>query len=396
MSTTSEPFIPLSEPCLEGNEWAYVKECLDTGWVSSAGSFVSKFEEKLAEYVGVEHAVAVVNGTSALHTALLLSDVRPGDEVLVSTLTFAASVNAIRYCGAEPVLIDAEPDHWQISPLLVEKFLTQNCTPTPAGLINTATGRRVSAIVPVHILGHPVDLDAIQTLADRFGLAVIEDAAESLGAKYKGRPIGRSGNAVCFSFNGNKTITAGAGGAIATNDADLAARARHLTTQAKCDPVEYVHDEVGFNYRMPNPLAAIGVAQLELLDSFIGRKRSIAKHYDEELAPLGFDWHRESNNAFSTCWLATARVNPERTGVRAVELRDALQQRGIQTRRLWQPMHRNAPYANCPAELDGTADHIFEQALSFPSSPNLTNASLDRICDAVRDIVGLAASRHAA
>ncbi|MFM7869285.1 MAG: aminotransferase class I/II-fold pyridoxal phosphate-dependent enzyme, partial [Planctomycetaceae bacterium] len=295
MSTTSdqsrERFLPLSEPCLQGNEWQYVKECLDSGWISSVGAFVNRFEQRVAEYVGVKHAVATVNGTSALHAAMLTAGVEPGDEVLVSTLTFIATVNAIRYVGAHPVLIDSEPRWWQMDPQLVRDFLRRECRSENGELRNRVTGRRVRAIMPVHVLGHPVDLPAITAECESYGLRLIEDAAESLGASLQWKKIGATSDLACVSFNGNKTITCGGGGMILTNSQADAERARYLTTQAKDDAVEYIHNEVGFNYRMTNVLAAIGLAQLEQLDGFVRRRREIAAYYRGHLEGSGLTWH---------------------------------------------------------------------------------------------------------
>lgn len=396
MSTTSESvpdrFLPLSEPCLQGNEWKYVKECLDSGWISSVGAFVTKFEQSIADYVGAHHAVATVNGTSALHTALLIAGVEPGDEVLVSTLTFIASVNAIRYVGAHPVLIDAEPRFWQMDSSLVGDFFRSQCIWKDGELRNRSTGRRIKAIMPVHVLGHPVDLDEIVLEASKYNVRVVEDAAESLGASYKGRKVGSSADLVCFSFNGNKTITCGGGGMIVTNSATDAARARYLTTQAKDDAVEYIHNEVGYNYRMTNVLAAIGLAQLERLDFYVDRRRSIADHYRTHLNLPGFLWHTDSTDASSTSWLSTALLDPAVMGLSAVSLRDRLTAAGIQTRRLWQPMHLSPAHASCQSILNGTADRLFENALSFPSTPSLTDSDLDRICRRVREAVVMVAS----
>ncbi len=268
MSTRSETAtppalrdIPLCVPEIGGNEWAYVKECLDTGWVSSVGLFVDRFERQLADFVGAKFAVATVNGTAALHIALLVAGVRPDDEVLVSTLTFIAPANAIRYAGAWPVFIDAEPRYWQMDPEQVENFIERNCRWAEGILVNRTTGRRVSAVVAVHILGHPVDLDPIVAVCRKYGLAIIEDATESLGARYKGRMVGTLGDIACFSFNGNKLITTGGGGMIVTDNADWARKAKYLTTQAKDDPLEYIHNEIGYNYRLTNLQAAMGCAR---------------------------------------------------------------------------------------------------------------------------------------
>lgn len=383
----SNRFLPLSEPCLQGNEWQYVRECLDSGWISSVGEFVNRFEQRVAEYVGVKHAVATVNGTSALHAALLVAGVRPDDEVLVSTLTFIATANAVRYAGAHPVLIDCESRWWQMDPQLVEDFLRNQCRMVNGELRNRKTGRRVSAMMPVHVLGHPVDLDAIEALAREFGLRLIEDAAESLGASWNGRRIGNAADIACISFNGNKTITCGGGGMILTNCREDADRARYLTTQAKDDAVEYIHNEVGFNYRMTNVLAAIGLAQLEQLDGFVERRRGIAEFYRSQLSLPGMTWHATAPGACPTSWLATALIDPFQAGITPIQLRDQLQQARIQTRRLWQPMHLSPAHAGCQAVLNGTAERLFAQALSFPSTPNLQPEDLQRIVSSVLQIL---------
>ncbi len=391
MSTTSDSltnkFLPLSEPCLQGNEWKYVQECLDSGWISSVGAFVTRFEQSIADYVGAKYAVATVNGTSALHTALLIAGVERGDEVLVSTLTFIASANAIRYIGAHPVLIDAEPGYWQMDSRLVSDFFRSQCIWQDGQLRNRSTGRRIKAIVPVHVLGHPTDLNAFVAEAEKYNLRIVEDAAESLGASYKGRKIGAAADLACFSFNGNKTITCGGGGMIITNSKNDAERARYLTTQAKDDAVEYIHNEVGYNYRMTNVLAAIGLAQLERLDILVDRRRSIADFYRAHLNLPGFQWHTDSADARSTSWLSTALLDPAQVGLSAVALRDRLTTAKIQTRRLWQPMHLSPAHAGCQSVLNGTADQLFENALSFPSSPSLTDDDLIRICKQVREAV---------
>ena len=391
MSTTSdqsgERFLPLSEPCLQGNEWQYVRECLDSGWISSVGEFVNRFEQRVAEYVGVKHAVATVNGTSALHTALLTAGVQPGDEVLVSTLTFIATANAIRYAGAHPVLIDSESQWWQMDPQLLRDFLRQRCRIENGELWNRGTGRRVRAIMPVHVLGHPVDLVAITELAAESGLRLIEDGAESLGASLNWKKVGATSDLACVSFNGNKTITCGGGGMLLTNSKRDADRARYLTTQAKDDAVEYIHNEVGFNYRMTNVLAAIGLAQLEQLDGFVQRRREIAEYYREHLSGCGLTWHVDAPGARSTSWLSTALVDPLQCGVTACELRDELQKAKIQTRRLWQPMHLSPAHRDAEAVLNGTADRLFERALSFPSTPNLTEADLRRVVKATAGVL---------
>jgi perosamine synthetase len=334
--------IPLCVPELRGNEWRYVKECLDTGWVSSVGPFVEQLEKSVASYVGAAHGVATSTGTAALHVALLVAGVKPDDEVLVSDLTFIAPANAIRYANAWPVLIDAEPVYWQMDVTRAIDFLENQCRWTDGKLINKTTGRRVSAIVPVHILGHPVDLDALIEVANRYGLAIIEDATESLGAEYRGRKTGNLVHIGCFSFNGNKIITTGGGGMIVTNDPAWAAKAKYLSTQAKDDPVEYVHKETGFNYRLSNVQAALGCAQMELLDEFIAIKRGIASEYAKAFADVrGVTMMSEASWARSIFWLNTVLVDEEEYGENSRALMKRLARRGIQARPLWEPLHRS-------------------------------------------------------
>jgi perosamine synthetase len=381
---TPEGFIPLCIPEIRGNEWQYVKECLDTGWVSSVGSFVDRFERDLASYIGMEYGVATVNGTAALHTALLAVGLQPDDEVLVSTLTFIASVNAIRYVGAWPVLIDAEPDYWQIDPQKIADYLERKCVWQDGNLHNQVTGRRVKAILPVHILGHPVDIDPILELARKYNLVVVEDAAESLGAKYKGRLVGSLGDIACFSFNGNKIITTGGGGMIVTNDQTWAKRARYLTTQAKDNPTEFVHNTVGYNYRLTNIQAAMGCAQLELLDEYIAAKRRLASTYTEAFKTVpGIRPMREAEWAISTFWMYTILLDPIQYGMDSRELLHHLSALNIQTRPLWQPAHRSPSQPGVCANGCGIADELNRNALSLPCSVGLKEADQRRVIEAI-------------
>jgi perosamine synthetase len=375
-----EGTIPLCVPELRGNEWRYVRECLDTNWVSSVGPFVDRFERELAAYVGLPYAVATVNGTAALHIALLAAGVQPDDEVLVSMLTFIAPANTVRYIGAWPVLIDAEPDYWQMDVSRLAAFLEQGCQCRDGALYDRSTSRRLRAILPVHILGHPVDMDPLLELARRYELPVIEDATESLGARYKGRMVGHLGDVACFSFNGNKIITTGGGGMIATGDETLARRCRYLTTQAKDDALEYVHCQVGYNYRLVNVLAALGCAQLELLPDYIAAKRQIAAAYTQALAEVpGITTPREADWALSTFWLYTILVDEERYGMDSRALLRALATAGIQTRPLWQPLHRSRALAGSPAIGGAVADRLNRDALSLPSSVGLASSQQARV-----------------
>ncbi len=379
--------VPLIVPEINGNEWTYVRECLDTGWVSSVGSYVDRFERAFEEGTGARHAVATVNGTSALHTALLVAGVRPGDEVIVSTLTFIAPVNAIRYAGAFPVFLDADWEYWQMDVAKLAHFLEHECRRGPDGLFNRTTGRRVAAIVPVHILGHPVDMDPVLELGRAHGLPVIEDATESLGARYRGRPVGHLGDIGCFSFNGNKIITTGGGGMLVTDRSDWAERARYLTTQAKDDPIEYIHSAVGYNYRLTNVLAAIGCAQMEKLPEFIARKRRIAARYAAALADLpGLIIPREAPWAFSTYWMYTILVDPARAGFSSRDLLKALAARRIQTRPLWQPIHQSPAHRDGRAWQCPTAEWLNDVALSLPCSAGLADEDQDRVIEAIRSM----------
>jgi len=381
--------IPLCVPEIRGREAEYVGACLDTGWVSSAGAFVDRFEEELARATQTRHAVALVNGTAALHVALLCAGVAPGDEVLVSTLTFIAPANAIRYAGAHPVFIDADAATWQMDPAAVSRFLAEECELDGTVLRDKRTRRRVRAVLPVDILGHPVDLDPILARARAHGLAVVEDATESLGSRYRDEPTGRRADAACFSFNGNKLITTGGGGAIVTDDSALAQRARHLSMQAKVDPVEYVHGEVGFNYRLTNVQAAIGVAQLENFVEFVAVKRANAARYAALLADVpGITLMPQAAWASSTFWLYTILVDEQRFGMSSRALLRRLASANIQTRPLWQPMHRSPAHAGERAFGGSVADALHRDALCLPSSVGLRADELEAVVREIRAACG--------
>lgn len=371
----SEPFIPLCVPDLVGREWDYVKDCLDTGWVSSVGSYVGRFETEFAARAGTDAAIATVNGTAALHLALQAAGVGPGDEVLVSTLTFIAPANAVRYCGAHPVLVDACPDTAMMDVARVRAFLETECD---ADLVNRRTGRRVRALLPVHILGHAVDMAPLLDLAGRFGLTVIEDATEALGTRYHDRPVGSLGRLGCFSFNGNKLMTTGAGGMVASSDARLAAHVRHLSTQAKTD-AEYDHDEVGYNYRLSNVLAAIGCAQLEALDAKIAAKQAIAARYRAAFAAEPRIRLIEPGPGVDSCWwLPTVLLDP---AIDRKRVGEALRQRAIETRPLWLPLHRTGAHADAQVLGGGVAEELQRRSLSLPCSTNLTEAEQARVIE---------------
>lgn len=362
--------IPLSIPCVGPEEEALLRDCVATNFISTVGPYVDAFERRLADYAGVSHAVAVASGTAALHTALLCAGVKPNDEVLVSTLTFIAPANAIRYVGAHPVFIDAEPRYWQMDVELSAAFLNVCCDWRGGELINRATGRRVSAILPVHVLGHPADIAPLVELAQKYNLRLIEDAAEALGAKYRGESVGKAADVACLSFNGNKIVTTGGGGAILTNNDVLADQARYITTQAKDDSLAYVHGSVGYNYRLTNLQAAVGCAQLDKLEQFVASRRAHAEYYCQALSDWPCTVWRESPNAFATHWLSAIELSGR--GETALDLAHRLKTRGIETRPLWQPLHRSPAHRGAQAVLSGVADRLADSVLCLPSSPQLT------------------------
>jgi len=373
-------FIALIEPEIRGNEWKYVRECLETGWVSSAGPFVDRFERMIAQQCGCQHAVATVNGTSALHVALLVAGVQPDHEVLVSTLTFIAPVNAIRYVGAWPVFVDAEPEYWQMDPVGVAEFLEKGCNWRDGALYNRRTGRRVTAVVPVHVLGHPVDLDPIVTVARRFNLKVIEDATEGLGATYRGRPLGSIGDIGCFSFNGNKIITTGGGGMIVTSNEEWARRAKYLTTQAKDDPIEYIHKEIGYNYRLTNIQAAMGCAQMEQLETYVAAKRKIADRYTVALRNIpGIVPMRQAPWAESTFWMYSVLIKEREFGFNSRQLLETLAAQRIQCRPLWQPIHQSPAHALSRTAQLPVSERLSKEALSLPCSVGLSEDAQERV-----------------
>jgi perosamine synthetase len=378
--------IPLCAPHLSGNEWTYVKQCLDAGWLSSAGSFVERFETEFARKLGVAAATACASGTAALHVALRMLGVGLDDEVVMSSLTYVAPANAVTYVGAHPAFVDAETEFAQIDTTKLAEFLERGCRRDPNGLRNSATGRRVAALMPIHILGHPCDLDAIVALAERFELPVIEDASQSLGAMHGGRHVGTIGRLGCFSFNHNKIITAGNGGMITAHDPAVAKRARYLTTQAREHPVEFVHGAVAYNYRPSNIQAAVGLAQFERLDAHVARKREIAARYDRAFRDVpGILIPREAPWARSTYWMYTVRIGPA-FGRSSREVQVALRDAGISARPIWQPMHRSKAHAGAFSFKCEAADKLFDECLSLPCSVGLTEADQQRVIDTLTSL----------
>lgn len=375
--------VPLSVPQISGNEWTYVKECLDTGWVSSVGPFVNRFEREIAACVGTKHAIAVVNGTAALHIALKVIGLQADEEVIVSDLTFVAPVNAVRYCQAYPVLVDVDPGTWQIDSEKVARFLAEECETSSTECYNKRTGRRVRAILPVHILGLACEMDRIIELARRYHLRVIEDAAEAMGVRYRGRHVGTFGDIGVFSFNGNKIITTGGGGMLVTDNPPYAEYALYLTTQAKDDPLEYVHNEIGYNYRLTNIQAALGVAQLEQIEKFLARKWAIAQTYEEALRGLkGISPMPNPSHTQATFWLYTILLDESTSLENRKEVIRELNESGVCARPFWHPIHELPPYRNCQAFQIKHSTRLYERGVSLPCSVGLKEKDLQR-CIAV-------------
>ena len=372
----SEP-VGLHEPCFAGNEWLYLKECLDSTFVSSVGKFVDRFEDDLAVYTGAKHAVAVVNGTAALHVALKLAGVRQGDEVLIPTLTFVATANAVAYCNAKPHFVDSETKTLGIDPYALRDYLNSISEIRNKQCVNKQTGKIIRAIVPMHTFGHPVDIEELLSVAYDFHLVLIEDAAESLGSTINSRHTGTFGLMGTLSFNGNKTITTGGGGAILTNDSHIAKQAKHLTTTAKVPHQwEYVHDEIAYNYRMPNLNAALGCGQLEELPRMLSEKRELFKRYQNVFSKLdGVSLIKEPENCTSNYWLQTLLLDISQSNQRDLILKST-NESGYMTRPVWNPIHNLIPFKDCPRmELTGALS-LSQRLINIPSSSGLVSAIL--------------------
>lgn len=366
----------LHEPRFNGNEWLYIKECLDSTFVSSVGKFVDRFEAELATFTGASHAIAVVNGTAALHIALKLAGVKADEEVLIPTLTFVATANAVAYCNATPHFVDSEVRTLGVDAEKLRDYLTSQTEQRSRQCINTASGRVIRAIVPMHTFGHPVDLDGLLAVAHDFNLALVEDAAESLGSFYQGRHTGNFGLMGTLSFNGNKTITTGGGGAILTNNSELARHAKHLTTTSKLPHAwEYRHDEIGYNYRLPNLNAALGCAQLEQLPTMLAEKRELFQRYKAAfMSVAGVKLMAEPEHCQSNYWLQTLLLDAEQAHQRDTILLTT-NEAGIMTRPVWTLMHELTPFEDCPRMDLAGAQSLSQCLINIPSSSGLVSVS---------------------
>jgi perosamine synthetase len=369
---TPNGILALHEPVFAGNEVAYLEECIKSTFVSSVGKFVDRFEAMLAEFTGARRAVAVVNGTAALHACFRLAGVEPGDEVISPTLTFIATTNAIAYCGATPHFVDSSFETLGMDSRALGLHLDAIAQRSTGGTINRETGRRIAAIAPMHTFGHPVDMDGIIAIARQWEIPVVEDAAEAIGSTYKGHAVGSQARLAALSFNGNKIVTTGGGGAILTDDEDLGRRAKHITTTAKIPHKwAFVHDEIGFNYRLPNLNAALGCAQLEQLAGFLAKKRLLAAAYDRAFADVpGVRFAREPDGTTSNYWLNAILLDEAQAGLRD-EVLGALNGAGFGARPAWTLMHQLPMFASCPRGDLGVAESIERRLINLPSSASI-------------------------
>jgi perosamine synthetase len=364
--------VALHEPRLGARERELVLDCIDTNWVSSAGKYVTQFEQMVAAATGARHAVAIVNGTAALHAALLLEGVQANDEVILPAITFVATANAVCHAGAIPHFVDSTWDTLGLDPILLDAYLERISVLRNGETLNKQTGRRLSAIVPVHIFGHPVDMLPLNAIAEKYGLVVVEDATESLGSTWNGRACGTFGHSSVLSFNGNKIITTGGGGMILTDDDEHAQRARHFTSTAKKSHAwSFDHDEVAYNYRLPNINAALGCAQMERLQEMVQAKRDLAEQYLKVFDKFPHaSIYREPVGARSNYWLNTLILDRETSSERD-RLLSALHANGVNARPLWTPMHMLPMYLNCPRSEVPVAEDMYARCINLPSSPFL-------------------------
>ena len=371
----------LSGPNMGGNELKYVTECITTGWVSSVGSYVDQFEKMSTEFAGTKYAVATSSGTTALHICLVLMDVKQNDLIIAPNITFIATLNSIKYTGADPVLIDTDEKTWQMDLNLLEEFLTNETEQRDDVCFHKKSGRRIPILMPVHVLGNMCDMDRLLALAKQHNLTVIEDSTEALGSYYKGKHAGSFGLMGTFSYNGNKIITTGGGGMIVTDDEALAKKAKHLTTQAKSDPFEYMHDAVGYNYRLVNVAAAMGVAQMEQLPGFIKRKYEIIEFYKNELQGIGdISFQQVSEDVKPNWWMPTIMTTKQK------EVLKVLNVNIMQSRPFWVPMNQLPMFKdNLYYNHTDRSNFVYQHCLSIPCSTYITDEQLKAVSDKIKE-----------
>lgn len=372
----------LSGPNMGGNELKYVTECIETGWVSSVGSYVDQFEKMSAEFAGTKYAVATSSGTTALHICLILAGVGQNDMVIAPNITFIATLNSIKYTGASPILIDTDVANWQMDLNLLEDFLNNETEQKGNICFHKQTGKRIPVIMPVHVLGNMCDMDRLLAITKKHNIIIIEDSTEALGSYYKGKHAGSFGLMGTFSYNGNKIITTGGGGMIVTNDEAIAKKAKHLTTQAKSDSFEYMHDEIGYNYRLVNVAAAMGVAQMEQLPKFLERKKEIIAFYRTALLGVGdIKFQEVSDDVNPNWWLPTIFTTKQK------EILKALNESKMQSRPFWVPMNQLPMFKNdIYFNTNDCSDFVYKHCLSIPCSTNITNTELQGVADKIKSI----------
>ncbi len=366
---------------MSGHEMKYIKEAFDTNWVAPLGPNVDAFETALATYCEVDYVAALSSGTAALHLALIMLGLKPGDDVIVSTFTFAATVNPIVYLGATPVLVDSENETWNMDPDLLEDAIRER--------IKAGKLHKLKAIIVVHLYGMPAKMDAIMEIANRYHLPVIEDAAEALGSKYNDKPLGSFGQMAVLSFNGNKILNTSGGGALLSNSKTYIEKAKFLATQARDEAPHYQHSQIGYNYRMSNILAGLGRGQMEVIRDRVRQRRENFLLYKSRLSGIeGISFLEEPNNQFfSNYWLTTILIDPEKTGSNREIIQAELEKENIETRPLWKPMHKQPVFSSCPAYLRGISEHLFKTGLCLPSGSNLTESERETIVSSIHKVI---------
>jgi len=374
----AEDKIWLSSPHMAGNEYKYVTEAFDTNWIAPIGPHLNRFEEDLEKYIGGNKVAALSSGTAALHLALMMLNIGEGDEVICSSFTFAASANPIMYVNATPVFVDSENESWNMSPEYLEEAIKDRI----------AKGKKPKAIILVYLYGGSAKVDEIVAIANKYDIPLIEDAAEALGAFYKGKALGTFGEMGIFSFNGNKIITTSGGGALVSSKEDYINKAKFLATQARDNAPHYQHTQIGYNYRMSNVSAAIGLGQLEILNKHVDIRRSNFEFYKKELNADGIEFIKEFDNTYSNRWLTCITINPDKfEGKGREDVRLALEKLNIETRPLWKPMHMQPIFEQYPFYGDGTSEHLFEVGLCLPSGSNLSQNDLNRVVEGIKAVL---------
>ncbi len=368
----------LSSPHMSGNELKFIQEAFETNWVAPIGPNIDGFEQDLAKYLNINNVVALTSGTAAIHLALILLGVKSGDEVLAQSFTFSATVNPITYVGAKPIFIDSEPDTWNMSPELLEKAINDRIS----------KGKKPKAIIIVHLYGMPAKMDEIISIAKKYDIPIIEDAAEALGSTYKDKKLGSFGEFGVLSFNGNKIITTSGGGALISNNTEYIEKARFLATQARDKAPYYQHSHIGYNYRMSNVLAGIGRGQMKVIDLRVKQRRANHQFYKDNLEQIqGISVFTEPEGSFSNYWLTTILIDPNKTnGITTDDVRLSLEKENIETRPLWKPMHLQPIFKDYPAYCNGVSESLFKIGLCLPSGSNLTDEDKDRILKAILNV----------